>query len=113
VAVALPSFSHPNFARKREKLVPVKFVPVSKAFKRQVKVVANRDLNGWVDRGRKIKWGIPAHKPVWIDEDRAREFATKGYVEIIEGKVKPVSPDEAAEFLSQVTVIGMGGGPNS
>jgi hypothetical protein len=109
-AVTLPSFSHPNFARARERLIPVKFEPVSKAFKRQVKVVANRDISGWINRGRRQKWFIPAHKPVWISEDKAREFQAKGYLEIIEGKVKPVSPDEAAEFLSQVTSIGMGGG---
>ncbi len=89
--------------------MPVTFAPVSKAFKRQVRVIANRDLNGWLHRGSKVKWSIPAHRPVWIDEDKAREFQAKGYLEILEGKVKPVSPDEAAEYLSQITVIGMGG----
>lgn len=107
------TFNLPNFERKRRRMEPVEFVPITKAFKRQVQVVANRDLNGYLYPGSDKKWHIPAHRPVWIDEDKAREFQAKGYIEIVGGKkIKPVSPDEAAEFLSQVTTIGMGGGTN-
>jgi len=97
------------FARRRRRLEQVRFVPVERAFKPQVKVRATRDLSGWANEDRRIKWHIGAGKIGCMDADAAREFQVKGFVEIIEGDVKPVSEDEAAEFLSQVTVIGLGG----
>jgi hypothetical protein len=87
---------------------PVTFVPVEQVFKPQVKVRATRDLNGWADRHRRVKWNIPAGRIGMIDEDKAREFSIKGYVEIVAGEVKPASEDEKAEILSTVTNISLG-----
>lgn len=87
----------------------VKFVAVERAFKPQIKVRATRDLNGWANRERGVKWSIGAGRIGCIDEDKAREFAAKGFVEIIEGNVKPCSEDELAEYASQVTVVSIGG----
>lgn len=87
---------------------PVKFITVEQAFKPQIKVRVLKDLNGWADRSRNIKWHIGAGKVGCIDEDKAREFAIKGYVEILDGTIKPYSSDEAAEILSTVTTIGPG-----
>lgn len=99
----------PNFQRRRRALQPVTFVTVERAFKPQVKVRATRDLNGWADRDRKVKWSISHGRVGCIDADRAREFEAKGYVEILDGTVKPVSADELAEMQSTVTTIGLGG----
>ena len=99
----------PRRKRKPKEIEPVKFVPVERAFKPQVKVRALHDLNGWVDRRRRIKWHIGTGQIGCIDEDKAREWMAKGYAELIEGTVKPVSEDEAAEFLSTMTRIGIGG----
>ena len=87
---------------------PVTFVPVERVFKPQVRVRATRDLNGWADRRKKIKWHIPAGRVGCIDEDKAREFSIKGYVEILDGTVKPASDDEIAEVMSTVTTISLG-----
>ncbi len=99
----------PNFIRRRRRLEPVRFIPVEKAFKAQVKVRATRDLSGWVDRDRRVKWQIPAGREGCIDEDVAREWHAKGYVELVEGVVRPVSEDELAEMLSSVTTVRLGG----
>lgn len=97
-------------ARKKRapRVEPVTFVPVERAFKAQVKVRALHTLNGWVDRRRKIKWEIHAGQVGCIDEDKAREWVAKGYAEVLDGTIKPISEDEAAEFLSQTTRIGIG-----
>jgi len=92
---------------RRKELKPVTFVAVERAFKPQIKVRATRDLSGWVNRDRRVKWSIPTGRIGMLDEDRAREFQVKGYVEILDGTVKPVSEDEAAEMLSTVTMIGL------
>ena len=86
---------------------PVTFVPVERAFKPQVKIRATHDLNGWVDRRRNIKWHIAGGTIGYVDEETARQWMAKGYAELIEGNVRPVSEDEAAEFLAQVTRIGV------
>lgn len=98
----------PNFQRRRERLEPVTFVPVDRAFRPQVKVRSLRDLSGWASRRQRVKWHIGAGRIGCMDEDKAREFATKGYVEILDGRVKPVSEAEAEEFLSTVTVLNIG-----
>lgn len=103
----------PNSSRRRARLEPVTFVPVSRAFKAQVKVRATRDLSGWASRDKRVKWHIGHGRVGCMDEDKAREFAVKGFVEILDGEVKPVSEQEAAEFLSHVTVIGPGAGNGS
>lgn len=100
----------PNFARRRAKLEPIKFVPVRKVFKPQVKVQALKDLNGWADRDRRVKWTINRGAVGCIDADKAREFEVKGYVRIVAGEVEPVSEDEAAELLAGVTTISLGAG---
>jgi hypothetical protein len=101
-------FGLPNFQRRREKLEPITFVPVSKAFEPQIRVQALRDINGWVDKRERKKWHIGRHQVGMLNEKTAREFEVKGYVRILEGDVKPVSEDEAAEMLSTVTTITMG-----
>jgi hypothetical protein len=94
-------------ARRKPELKPVQFVAVERAFKAQVKVRALKDISGWVNRDRRVKFHIGAGRFGHLDEDKAREWAVKGYVEIIEGEIKPVSEDEAAEILSTVTTIGL------
>jgi hypothetical protein len=100
-------------AGRKPELKPVKFVTVERAFKPMVKVRATRDVSGWVDRGKKtgrrVKWSMSMGQVGYMDVAHAREYQIKGYVEILEGgeQIKPVSADEAAEFLSTVTVIGL------
>jgi len=94
---------------RRRDLTPVRFVPVERVFQPQVKVRALKDISGWANRERRVKWSIGAGRIGCLDADKAREFATKGYVQIVEGKVEPVSEDEAEEMLAQVTTIGLGG----
>lgn len=94
---------------KRAKPTVVKFVPVERAFKPMIKVRATRDLNGWANKSRGIKWHIGNGRIGMLDEETARQFMAKGFVEILEGDIKPVSEDEAAEFLAQVTTINVGG----
>ena len=102
-------FGIPSFRRRRERAIPLTFVPVERVFKHQVRVRATRDLNGWADRRKRVKWHIAHGSIGYLDEDKAREFQIKGYVEILAGEVKPVSPAEAEEFLSTVTTISLGG----
>ena len=87
---------------------PITFVTVEQVFQPQVRVRALKSVSGWVDRRKRIKWDIPAGSVGCFDEDKAREFAIKGYVEILDGAVKPVSEDEAAEVLSTVTNVSLG-----
>ena len=98
--------------RRRRPLEPITFVPHTHAFKPQIKVRATRDLNGWADRDRRKKWHIGKGSIGCIDEDKAREWHTKGYVEILDGTIRPVSEDEAAEMLSTVTTLNMNLGAN-
>lgn len=99
----------PNFGKRRRALQPVTFVPVEQAFKPQIKVRATRDLNGWVDRDRKVKFHIGAGRIGFMDADTAREFKAKGYVEIVEGQVAPVSQWELDDLLATKTTISLGG----
>ena len=88
---------------------PITFVPVEQVFQPQVQVRATRDLNGWADRHKRIKWHIPSGRVGCMDADKAREFSIKGYVEILDGDIgQPASEDEIAEVMSTVTVIGLG-----
>lgn len=93
-------------ARKRTKPEVVKFVPVERAFKAQIKVKALLDINGPVAPG--VKFHAPAGRIAYVDEDTARVWAAKGYVEILDGTVKPVSPDELAELTSKDATISLG-----
>lgn len=99
----------PNFRRRRQALEPVTFVPIERAFRPQVKVRATRDISGWADKDRRVKWEIPCGRVGCIDENVARDFQIKGYVEILDGTVRPASEDEIAEVLSTVTVVDLGG----
>ncbi len=91
-------------------LEPVTFLPVEAAFKPQIKVRAFNDLSGWISREKRIKWYLSAGRIGHIDEDKAREFQAKGYVQILKGDVKPVSEDERAEMLASMTTIGVKSG---
>lgn len=102
-------FNLPSFRLRRQKEQPIKFVTLAEAFTPQIRVRATRDINGWVDRRRRVKWHIGAGSIGCLDEPTAREFATKGYVEILDGQIRPVSEDEAAYFLSNVKTINLGG----
>ena len=95
--------------RRQRELTPVRFVPIERVFQPQIKVRALKDISGWANRERRVKWSIGAGRIGCLDADKAREFQTKGYVKIVEGSVEPVSEDEAAEMLAQVTTIGLGG----
>lgn len=86
----------------------VTFVPVERVFSPQVKVRAKHDLSGWADREKGIKWHIPTGRIGYIDEEKAREFFVKGYVDILDGTIRPVSEDETAEILSTRTVLSLG-----
>lgn len=98
----------PPRKKRAPRVQPVRFIPVERVFKPQIKVRALHTLNGWVDRRKKIKWEIHAGQVGCVDEDKAREWVAKGYAEILDGTIKPISEDEAAEYLSQVTTIGLG-----
>lgn len=98
----------PDFSRRRWKKETTHFVTVDQVFKPQVKVRALHSLSGWADRDRKVKWEIAKGSIGCLDEDTAREFQAKGFIEILEGSVKPVSEAEAAEFLSQIKQVGLG-----
>lgn len=105
------SFGIPNFNRRRRRaLEPIRFVPVSQAFEAQVRVQATRDLSGWVNRDRRVKWEIGKGRVGYLNASTAREFEVKGYVRILAGDVVPVSEDEAAEILSTTTTISLGAG---
>lgn len=99
----MSSFNHPNFVKKREKLIQVEFVPVKNVFKAMVQVRAMRDVSGWVDVRKRTKWAMKKDCLYMLDEDKAREFITKGYVEHVQGDYKPVSEMERDEMLSTVT----------
>lgn len=101
----------PSPARRRKAkpktIQPITFVPVERAFKPQIKVRALRDLNGHVDRDRRVKFHIGSGRIGFIDEDTARIWQAKGYVEILDGTVKPVTPDELAELTSKDSTISL------
>lgn len=99
------TFNHPDFARQRQKLIPVTFAPVRNVFKAQIQVKALKDVNGWADKQARTKWAIKTGRYYMVDEDTAREWEVKGYAEITKGEVRPVSEDERAEMMSTVTVV--------
>jgi hypothetical protein len=103
-----PSKRRPAAAKKRYDPVVVKFVPIERAFKAQIKVRALLDVNGWLSRERGIKFEIPKGKVGFIDADTARVWQAKGYIQILEGEVKPVSPDELAELTKNDASISLG-----
>jgi hypothetical protein len=91
--------------QRKESLKPVEFQPVH--WQPQVEVTFTRDVNGWLDRDRRVKWHFSAGSTHMVDEQHAVEFIIKGYAT---GTLpRPVSEDEKAEIRSVITVVGMGG----
>lgn len=62
-----------------EEFQPIKFIPVTKAFKPMVEVVFLADVSGWVNRDRRIKFHAGAGSTHAIDEDNALDWVAKGY----------------------------------
>lgn len=82
----------------------MEFQPVN--WEPQVEVTFTRDVTGWLDRDRGIKWQFGAGQTVMIDEQHAVEFIVKGYAK---GTLpRNVSDDERAELRSVMTTIGLG-----
>lgn len=104
-------FNLPNFTRRREKLIPVEFVPVSQVFQPMVEVKFLKDVSGWVgeNKSSRKKWSFSTGQIIAIDADKAREFVAKGYCEPTHPLDPPLSHDEVLEFRSNVTVVGLGG----
>lgn len=89
--------------RQHKELYPVRFVAVD--WSPQVQVKFTRDVNGWLDRDKRIKWHFAAGSTHMIDEQHAVEFITKGYAT---GELpRHVSDDESAEIRSVMTTIGL------
>lgn len=85
---------------------PVTFVSAKDAFKPQVKVTMTRDVNGYVNRARRIKWHLAAGQTYYVDEEKAVELIVKGYAH---GELpRAVSDGEREEFESQKQVIRLG-----
>lgn len=92
--------------QRKELLKPVRFEPVN--WKPQVEVTFTRDVNGWLDHDRSVKWHFAAGSTHMVDEQHAIEFITKGYAT---GTLpRSVSDDEAAEIRSSMTTIGLSTG---
>jgi hypothetical protein len=90
---------------KRFRRPEVKFVRPQDAFTPQAAVTMTRDVNGWIDRKKGLKWGLQAGQTYFIDQDKAAEFITKGYAT---GELpRTVSEDEKAEWMSQVQTISL------
>lgn len=95
--------------QRRHALAPITFQPTH--WQPQVRVTFTRDVNGWLDRDRSIKWHFAAGSSHMVDEQHAVEFIVKGYAT---GELpRPVSADERAEIRSVITVIGLGQAPQS
>lgn len=93
---------------KRRPFKVVRFVPVAKVFKPQIKVRALKDISGWVNRDQGVKFQIGYGRIGYLDEETARVWQAKGYVEILGGTVKPVSADELAELTSKDATLSLG-----
>jgi len=91
------------------KLKPITFVPVRKVFKPMVEIRLLMDISGWADKDKRVKWHMAAGSTEIIDEDKAREFVTKGYAKYTSAPKKPISEDERAEALATVTRLTPGG----
>jgi hypothetical protein len=89
--------------QRREAMQPITFHATHWA--PQVRVTFTRDVNGWLDRDRSIKWHYAAGSTHMIDEQHATEFIIKGYA--IGELPRFVSADEQAEIRSVITIIGL------
>lgn len=89
--------------------VPVTFAAVD--WQPQVQVTFTKDVTGWLNRDRRIKWHFAAGSTHMVDEQHAVEFITKGYAT---GQLpRKVSDDEKAEIRSVMTTIGLGQEPQT
>ena len=98
----------PNFTRRRKMAEAVEFVPVQHVFKPHFAVTMTQDVSGWVNKDKltRKKWSLSAGQTYFVDEQTAVEFLVKGYAT---GEYpRPVSDDERAQYLSQVTTISLG-----
>lgn len=95
--------------QRRQTLKPVTFEPVD--WQPQVRVTFTRDVNGWLDRDRQVKWHFAAGTTHMVDEQHATEFIIKGYA--IGELPRFVSLDEQAEIRSVITIIGLGQAPQT
>ena len=94
--------------RQHRELNPITFVPVN--WEPQVEVTFTRDVNGWVDHGKRLKWSFAKGSTHMVDEQHAVEFIVKGYAT---GTLpRSVSDDEKAELRSVMTTIGLGSRPH-
>jgi hypothetical protein len=90
--------------RQRKELYPVEFQPVN--WQPQVEVTFTRDVTGWVDREKRIRFQFNAGSTHMVDEQHAVEFIVKGYAT---GTLpREVSQDERDELRSVMTTIGLG-----
>ena len=96
------------FTKKAKPGINPTFVTPAEVFQPQVEVFTTRDISGWANREKGIKFHLQAGKSYCVDADTAREWQVKGYVHIVHGEVKPVSADEKAEILSTVREIKVG-----
>lgn len=103
-----PSKKRPRPQKKRREFDVVKFVPVERAFKPQIKVKALLDITGWLDRDKGIKFRIGMGRVGFVDADSARIWQAKGYITILEGEVEPVSEDELYELSKDDAKISLG-----
>jgi len=95
--------------QRKESLKPVQFQTVN--WKPQVEVTFTRDVNGWLDQDKRIKWHFAAGSTHMVDEEHAVEFIVKGYAT---GELpREVSEDEKAELRSVMTTIGLGIDPQA
>jgi len=82
------------------------FEPVRRVFKAQVQIRMTKDVSGWVgDKAPRRRWALRAGRLYTIDEERAREFVAKGYAEFTATPRRPLSADEIAEHVAQVTEV--------
>lgn len=93
---------------RKEKAQAVTFISAADFFEPQVAVRALQDISGWVHRGRRQRWSMSAGRIYYVDVDTAVEFISKGYVEGV--LPRHPSPDEVAEWQSQMNKVGVGNG---
>jgi hypothetical protein len=95
----------------KPEIQPIKFVTVERVFPHEIKVRARSDVSGWVDRGKKsgkpVKWSIGAGRVAYLDHKTAREFIAKGFVDLVEGEITPLSEQELAELRAEVTRVSL------
>jgi hypothetical protein len=89
--------------RQHKELYPVRFETVD--WRPQVAVKFTRDVTGWIDQTKRIRFHFSAGRTYHVDEQHAVEFIVKGYAT---GELpRSVSDDERAELRSNMTTIGL------